>query len=316
MQRGLPASVTAFRAARPAAGFTVEDSMSDLYSVLGLPRNASDDEIKAAYRALARQLHPDVNGGEGASAQRLREINRAYETLGNAPARAAYDEAGARRRSEARRRHAIFAVVAIATFVVTTTMVSFAVRWHLEAAAPQAALPPFKTTVLPLRKLAPNWTSYHNFSFGFALRYPAGIFVLDRAQSTGNVRTFVSRDGRAVLRILTARNNTRTTPARFRRALMQKRYAGASFDAGPRRRYWFALSGTRGDDVFFERVTFSCDRKTMHGWQMIYPSSARATYDKIAKLVLRNYPHGNGPGAGCRKVQKRARSARRRSRRR
>lgn len=293
--------------------------MRDLYGVLGLPRNASEELIKATYRTLARQLHPDVNAGGETSAQRLKEINQAYETLGNAEARAAYESDLARQRSDAWRRHAIFAAITVATFVATTTVVSLAVRWHLGAAPEAAALPPFKTTVLPPRKLAPNWTTYHNPGFGFALRYPAGIFVLDKAQSTSNVRTFVSRDGRAVLRILASENTTGTTPARFRRALMKERYAGASFEPAPRHRYWFALSGTRGEDVFFERVTFSCDRKSMHGWQMIYPSSERATYDEIAKLVLRNYPHGNGPGAGCRKAKKRraqSRSRARRSRRR
>jgi hypothetical protein len=51
--------------------------------------------------------------------------------------------------------------------------------------------------------------------------------------------------------------------------------------------------------VFLERVTVSCDGKSMHGWQMLYPVSERAAYDQLAKLVLSNYPHGNGPGAGC-----------------
>jgi len=304
----------------PSVGFTVEASMSDLYAVLGLPRNASEEEIKVTYRALARQLHPDVNAGDETTARRLSEINRAYETLGNAQARAAYDRDLARQRSDALRRYSIFAATTIATFVLTMTAVSVAVRWHLEAAAPGAALPHAQEETiareprrvlaalmeLPPRRPAANWTTYRNASFGFALRYPAGIFVSGGLQNTGNVRTFVSRDGRAVLRILASRNASGTTPARFRRSLMKERYAGATFDAAPRRKFWFALSGTRGGEVFFERVTFSCDRKSIHGWQMIYPSSARATYDRIAKLVLRNYPHGNGPGAGCRKVPAKA----------
>jgi curved DNA-binding protein CbpA len=298
--------------------------MSDLYGVLGLPRNASEDEIKATYRTLVRQLHPDVNAGDEASAQRLRDINRAYGTLGNAQVRAEYDRDLARRRGEAWRRHSIVAAMTVATFALTMTVVSFAVRWHLQAAAPGASPPPApekgmawetqpgraELAALPQPKPGANWTTYRNASFGFALRYPAGIFVLDSRRSTGNVRTFVSRDGRAVLRILASENMTGTTPARLRRTLMKKRYAGASFDAAPRRKYWFALSGTRGDDVFLERVTFSCDRKSMHGWQMTYPSSERATYDKVAKLVLRNYPHGNGPGAGCSEVQTRSRARR------
>jgi hypothetical protein len=216
----------------------------------------------------------------------------------------------ARQRAEIRRRYALFGATTAATFALTMTAVSIAVRWHLDAAvsatalgrapakelSPAASNDPGKTTALPHRGQAESWTTYRNASFGFALRYPAGVFALDRGQSTKSVRTFVSRDGRAVLRILAARNTAGTTLSALRRSLMRKRYAGASFDAAPQRDYWFALSGTRGENAFVERVTFSCDRKSMHGWQMVYPSSERATYDKLAKQVLRNYPHGNAPG--------------------
>lgn len=308
--------------------------MGDLYGVLGLSRDASRDEIKAAYRALARKLHPDANiandtktGGAGGEdrAQRLREVNRAYETLANPDARTAYDRDLARQRADARRRYAIFAASTLATFAMTMTAVSFAVRWHLEAAAPRTAIAPAppkgvsadvpngpgEAATLPHRGQGANWTTYRSAAFGFALRYPAGVFVLDSGQSTGTVKTFVSRDGRAVLRILAARNAAGMTLSAFRRSLMRKRYAGASFDAAPQRDHWFALSGRRGENAFVERVTFSCDRKSMHGWQMVYPSSERAIYDKLARQVLRNYPHGNGPGAGCSDARPKAQARRR-----
>jgi curved DNA-binding protein CbpA len=283
--------------------------MSDLYGVLGLPRTASEEEIKAAYRTLARQLHPDVNAGDEASAQRLADVNRAYETLGNAEARAGYDRDLALQRAERRRRHAIFAATTAATFAVTIAAVSFAVRRHLDAAAPRAVSAQAPAKVAPQPRLAEpavppgkqgvNWTTYRNAGYGFALRYPAGVFAFDVGQSSDNVRTFVSRDGRAMLRIHASENTRGMSLAAVRRVLMRKRYAGASFERAPKGDHWFALSGTRGDNVFVERVTFSCDRKSMHGWQMTYPSKERATYDKLARLVLRNYPHGNGPGAGC-----------------
>jgi curved DNA-binding protein CbpA len=287
--------------------------MSDLYGVLGLPRSASEEEIKTGYRTLARQLHPDINGGDQASARRLKEINHAYEVLGNAQARAAYDRDLERERNEARRRYTILAASTVATFAVTATVVSLAVRWHLQSAAPKPVLAqlPAKSVALepssaPAELAGPlprgqgvNWTTYRNAGYGFALRYPAGVFALDVGQSSGNIRTFVSRDGRAVLRIHVSENTGHMSLAALRGVLMKKRYAGASFERAPHGDHWFALSGTRGDSVFVERVTFSCDRKSMHGWQMTYPSKERATYDKLAKLVLRNYPHGNGPGAGC-----------------
>lgn len=80
----------------------------DYYSVLGVPSTASRDTIHAAWKALLRQYHPDVNHGVDVSA-RAKEINEAYAVLGKKDARAAYDRAqirpSAQRATAARPSH-------------------------------------------------------------------------------------------------------------------------------------------------------------------------------------------------------------------
>ena len=68
--------------------------MSDFYSVLGVQRAASDDEIKKAYRKLAMQYHPDRNNGSREAEERFKEITEAYDVLRDPNKRAAYDRYG------------------------------------------------------------------------------------------------------------------------------------------------------------------------------------------------------------------------------
>ncbi|MBO0899988.1 molecular chaperone DnaJ [Cellulomonas sp. zg-ZUI222] len=65
--------------------------MTDYYEILGLPRDATPEQIKKAYRRLARELHPDVAGTDPASEERFKDVSRAYDVLGNPEKRRAYD---------------------------------------------------------------------------------------------------------------------------------------------------------------------------------------------------------------------------------
>src|SRR5947209_4820519 len=65
----------------------------DYYEVLAIERGASVEEVKRAYRRLARQYHPDVNHEPGAE-ERFKEVNEAYEVLSDDEKRAAYDRFG------------------------------------------------------------------------------------------------------------------------------------------------------------------------------------------------------------------------------
>jgi curved DNA-binding protein CbpA len=300
--------------------------MTTLYHDLGLEMGASHEQVKAAFRALARRFHPDVNDGNAAAEQRFKEVSRAYETLADPDARQAYDRALVCRADEVRQQRWTFAATAGVSFALTIAIIGIALWWMRtpepaqarasqaaervqiagsheptlaggEAKAESVALP---TTILPeVRARGSGWVAYHNAPFKFSLKYPADVFAYDVGVSHENVRTFVSRDGTAVLNIFTTDNYASASLARYRRARMEEHYADAAFEKSPQRKYWFVLSGTQRERAFFERVTFSCDGRSIHGWQMIFPVSQRTVYDLVADEVDRTYRQRTRPGARC-----------------
>src|SRR5262245_8395528 len=66
----------------------------DYYETLGLKKGASEDEIKKAHRKLARQFHPDRNPGDKKAEERFKEVQEAYDVLGDQSRRAQYDRFG------------------------------------------------------------------------------------------------------------------------------------------------------------------------------------------------------------------------------
>jgi len=138
-----------------------------------------------------------------------------------------------------------------------------------------------------------TWVAYRNARLGFSLRYPADVFESGKGADSDD-RLLASRDGRALLRIFATTNSVPTTIAEYRRSLIAQRYADARFDYAPQRQDWFVLSGSVAQEMFYERVTFSCDRRSIHGWVLVYPLAERSYFDAIVEEIHRSYRYAAG----------------------
>jgi hypothetical protein len=144
-----------------------------------------------------------------------------------------------------------------------------------------------------------TWGTYHNDRFGFALDYPADLFMADDRALGDFWRLFVSRDGQARLLVTAGFNSRRLTPASYRQSMVDGFYRGASFEYAPLRKTWFVLAGSRDEDMFYERVTFACDGRIIHRWRLTYPAGARDDYRQIIERMHQGYKHIRGTGSHC-----------------
>jgi hypothetical protein len=146
---------------------------------------------------------------------------------------------------------------------------------------------------------APAAVVYLNERFGFQLAYPSAVFEPGEAPDGGQGMVFTSRDGAAQLLVSAGRNTSGETLGSYRRFVLSKSYPDARIEYAPVRGSWFVLSGTNGDTMFYERITFRCGGKVIYGWQMTYPVAERQIYDPIVEAVHRSYRPGNGEGGKC-----------------
>jgi curved DNA-binding protein CbpA len=103
--------------------------MRDFYTVLGVAPKASDTEIKAAFRNLAKICHPDVKPGDPEADRAFQEARRAYRFLSNPVSRKIYDDFLAQQRASSRQRIRRAATTMTASFVLTAVTGLLVLAW-------------------------------------------------------------------------------------------------------------------------------------------------------------------------------------------
>jgi hypothetical protein len=135
--------------------------------------------------------------------------------------------------------------------------------------------------------------TYRNERHGFSLSYPAGTFAPDGQGVSDDGRMFVTADKSARLLVGALPNAEGINLRDYRSLLLERSYADAEIDYAPVRGTWFVLSGTRDGQMFYERVTFTCQGRLINSWAMLYPVSERRTYDRIVEQIARSYRAGD-----------------------
>ena len=144
-----------------------------------------------------------------------------------------------------------------------------------------------------------EWATIHHPKFGFTIAYPSDILFPVETPSGRDGRVMQSADGRAKLLVATFENTENTTLDGYRDFLLSDIYANATIDYAPQKTRWFVLSGVRGGETFYERVTFSCGGKLINSWAMLYPTAEKKLYDRVLERIAKTYSVGAGREGSC-----------------
>lgn len=159
-----------------------------------------------------------------------------------------------------------------------------------ELALLSQAQPPRRNGADPADATADGtWRTHQDARLGFAIEYPARVFLPNPAASTAQRQVFVSRDGKAKFVVHAEVKDEEWSLADLRREKLKETYEDAKLGYAPVRASWFVLSGTSGNDMFYDRVTLTCKGRVAHGWLLVYPVAERKTYDAIVEQMQRTY---------------------------
>lgn len=132
-----------------------------------------------------------------------------------------------------------------------------------------------------------TFTTYHNARFGYSVDVPQH-FVKGEAPANNDGRTFTSPHDKGMIAVFGSFNALETTAARLKEEKAGEYVKeGAVLDYRAGKGHWFVLSGSRGGEIFYEKVVFSEDRETILTVLLRYPSSQKARYDPIVTRAAR-----------------------------
>jgi hypothetical protein len=140
-----------------------------------------------------------------------------------------------------------------------------------------------------------RWANERDGDLGFRFTYPTELFQRIPGDRKPSFHYFVSKDESAKFMVGAWNNEAGQTPTKFKQWLISNAGGYDELTYRPRGRNWFVMSGYRGDDIYYEKVMFSCSGKIVNVLAITYPSSSRQKYDPIVESMEDHF----GPGHRC-----------------
>jgi hypothetical protein len=140
-----------------------------------------------------------------------------------------------------------------------------------------------------------DWSPYFNERFGFSFRYPAGVFAPERMSERGDGEVFVAAGGEARLLVGAFENIDSHTVASYMSFVRRESYASFPVSYAPRGQTWFVLSGESSENVFYEKVIFSCGGRIINSFALMYPVASKRLFDPIVEGIENTFR----PGQNC-----------------
>jgi hypothetical protein len=144
-----------------------------------------------------------------------------------------------------------------------------------------------------------DWATIYNTRFGFQVAYPSAILLPVASPEGNDGRVLRSADGKARMIVATFDNTENLSLTAYRSFLLSDIYNGTELDYQPLKPRWFVLSGVKGDQIFYERVTFSCGGRLINSWALTYPAAERKLYDRVVERIAKTYSVGAGADGSC-----------------
>ena len=148
---------------------------------------------------------------------------------------------------------------------------------------------------ITLKAAFSEWSSARDPDLGFAYSYPGGLFARIEGDGKPSFHYFASADSAAKFLVGGWNNTAGQSPESFKRWVMENVGGYDVLTYRPRGRSWFVLSGYREDQIYYEKVMFSCGGELVNVFAITYPIAERDVYDPIVERMENTFK----PGRRC-----------------